>query len=77
MLELLWAIIPQVIIPWSELFLEELLYGNVLYESHTFLAMMSVWLGTVKMEVRREEACFHAGARRRRTLIVVFGSASK
>ncbi len=76
MSELLRAIIPQVIIPWAELFQEELLYGNVLYESHTFLAMTSVWLGTVEMEVQREEAYFRAGAQRRRTLIVLFGSAS-
>ena len=52
MTELLWGIIPRVIIPWTELFREELLYGNVLFKNHTFLAMTSVWLGTVKIEVR-------------------------
>ena len=76
MTELLRGIIPQVIIPWEELFREELLYGNVLFKSHTFLVMTSVWLGTVE-EVRGEEAYFRAGAQRRRTLIVLFGTASK
>ena len=52
MTELLRDVIPRVIIPWADLFLEELLYGNVLFKSHTFIAMTSVWLGTVKQEVR-------------------------
>ena len=33
--------------------------------------------GTIKIEVRREEACYRAGARRRSTLIVLFDTASK
>jgi hypothetical protein len=32
---------------------------------------------TVEIEVQSEEACFCAGAQRRRTLIVLFGTASK
>ena len=61
MTELLRGIIPRVIIPLAELFREELLYGNVLFKSHTFLVMTSVWLGTVE-EVRRERKPV-AGAR--------------
>ena len=36
MMELLQVIIPRVIIPLAELFREELLYGKVLFKSHTY-----------------------------------------